>query len=75
MLAAAREVEAARLSDALDSSFSALRREFGSDIEEITADVGRVLGRRQLGKVLAVRISPRPPPPLMLSMRPYCRLK
>ncbi|QOT19958.1 hydantoinase/oxoprolinase N-terminal domain-containing protein [Paenarthrobacter sp. YJN-5] len=61
VLAAAREVEAARLSDALDSSFSALRREFGSDIEEITADVGRVLEQRQLGKVLAVRISPRPP--------------
>ncbi|BCW45273.1 hypothetical protein StoSoilB5_24570 [Arthrobacter sp. StoSoilB5] len=40
---------------------SGLRREFGSGITEITADVGRVLVERKPADVVAIRISPRPP--------------
>jgi hypothetical protein len=49
------------LAEALESSLSGLRREFGSGITEITADVGRVLVERKLADVVAIRISPRPP--------------
>ncbi|MFF2318812.1 hydantoinase/oxoprolinase N-terminal domain-containing protein [Arthrobacter sp. NPDC058097] len=49
------------MSEALESSLSVLRREFGSGIAEITADVGRVLVERKLADVVAIRISPRPP--------------
>ncbi|MFE4229182.1 methylhydantoinase [Arthrobacter sp. NPDC056886] len=49
------------MSEALESSLSGLRREFGSGITEITADVGRVLVERKLADVVAIRISPRPP--------------
>ncbi|MFC9335271.1 MULTISPECIES: hydantoinase/oxoprolinase N-terminal domain-containing protein [Arthrobacter] len=49
------------MSEALESSLSALRRESGSGITEITADVGRVLVERKLADVVAIRISPRPP--------------
>ena len=61
VVSAAREVHAGSLSDALESSLSGVRREFGSGITEITADVGPVLVERKLGDVLAIRISPRPP--------------
>ena len=61
VVSAAREVHAGSLSDALESSLSGLRREFGSGITEITADVGRVLVERKLADVVAIRISPRPP--------------
>jgi hypothetical protein len=54
-------VHAGSLSEALESSLSGLRREFGSGITEITADVGRVLVERKLADVVAIRISPRPP--------------
>jgi hypothetical protein len=61
VVSAAREVHAGSLSEALASSLSMLRREFGSRITEITADVGRVLGERKLADVVAIRISPRAP--------------
>jgi hypothetical protein len=61
VVSAAREVHASSLSEALGSSLSVLRREFGSNITEITADVGRVLVERKLADVVAIRISPRPP--------------
>jgi hypothetical protein len=61
VVSAAREVNAGSLSEALESSLSGLRREFGSGITEITADVGRVLVERKLADVVAIRISPRPP--------------
>ena len=61
VVSAAREVRAGSLSEALESSLSGLRREFGSGITEITADVGRVLVERKLADVIAIRISPRPP--------------
>src|SRR6476620_9157101 len=61
VVSAAREVHAGSLSEALESSLSGLRREFGSGITEITADVGRVLVERKLADVVAIRISPRPP--------------
>jgi hypothetical protein len=54
-------VHAGSLLEALESSLSVLRREFGSGITEITADVGRVLMERKLADVVAIRISPRPP--------------
>jgi hypothetical protein len=54
-------VHASSLPEALESALSALRREFGSGITEITADVGRVLAERKLASVVAIRISPRPP--------------
>ncbi|MDR6508483.1 hydantoinase/oxoprolinase N-terminal domain-containing protein [Arthrobacter oryzae] len=49
------------MSDALESALSGLRREFGSGITEITADVGQVLMERKPADVVAIRISPRPP--------------
>lgn len=61
VVSAAREVRASSLPEALESSLSGLRREFGSRITEITADVGRVLAERKLAGVVAIRISPRPP--------------
>lgn len=61
VVSAAREVKAGSLSEALESSLSGLRREFGSGITEITADVGRVLVERKPADVVAIRISPRPP--------------
>ena len=61
VVSAVREVHAGSLSEALESSLSAIRREFGSGITEITADVGRVLVERKLADVVAIRISPRPP--------------
>lgn len=61
VVSAAREVHAGSLSEALESSLSGLRREFGSGITEITADVGRVLVERKPADVVAIRISPRPP--------------
>jgi hypothetical protein len=61
VVSVAREVRAGSLSEALGSSLSGLRREFGSGITEITADVGRVLVERKLADVVAIRISPRPP--------------
>ena len=61
VVSAAREVQAGSLLEALESSLSVLRREFGSGITEITADVGRVLVERKLADVVAIRISPRPP--------------
>ncbi|BCW48133.1 hypothetical protein J2Y41_000933 [Arthrobacter sp. 1088] len=61
VVSAAREVHADSLPEALESSLSALRREFASSITEITADVGRVLAERKLARVVAIRISPRPP--------------
>ena len=61
VVSAAREVHAGSLLEALESSLSVLRREFGSGITEITADVGRVLVERKLADVVAIRISPRPP--------------
>lgn len=61
IVSAAREVHAGSLAEALESSLSGLRREFGSGITEITADVGRVLTERKLASVIAIRISPRPP--------------
>lgn len=56
-----QEVHAGSLPEAVELSLSGLRREFGSGITEITADVGRVLGERKLADVVAIRISPRPP--------------
>jgi hypothetical protein len=61
VVSAAREVHAGSLSEALESSLSVLRREFGSGVTGITADVGRVLVERKLADVVAIRISPRPP--------------
>lgn len=61
LVSATREVHAGSLSEALESSLAGLRREFGSGITEITADVGRVLVERKLADVVAIRISPRPP--------------
>ncbi|MET3934370.1 hypothetical protein [Arthrobacter sp. OAP107] len=45
----------------MESSLSVLRREFGSGITEITADLGRVVMEPKLADVVAIRISPRPP--------------
>ncbi|UZX04756.1 methylhydantoinase [Arthrobacter sp. CDRTa11] len=61
VVSAGREVHAGSLSEALETSLSGLRREFGPGITEITADVGRVLVERKLSDVVAIRISPRPP--------------
>jgi|GEM_PF-3470182 len=61
VVSAAREVLGGSLPEALESSLSGLRREFGSGITEITADVGRVLAERKLADVVAIRVSPRPP--------------
>ncbi|WP_066289692.1 hydantoinase/oxoprolinase N-terminal domain-containing protein [Arthrobacter sp. B6] len=61
VVSAGQEVHAGSLPEALESSLSGLRREFGSGITEITVDVGRVLGERKLADVVAIRISPRPP--------------
>ncbi|AFR31371.1 N-methylhydantoinase A/acetone carboxylase beta subunit-like protein (plasmid) [Arthrobacter sp. Rue61a] len=60
VVSSVREEHADSLPEALESSLSELRREFGSNITEITADVGRVLAERKLGDVVAIRISPRP---------------
>ena len=61
VVSAGQEVHAGSLPEALESSLSGLRREFGSGITEITVDVGRVLRERKLADVVAIRISPRPP--------------
>lgn len=61
VVSAVREVHASSLPEALESSLSTLRREFGSGVTEITADVGRVLAERKLAGVVSIRISPRPP--------------
>jgi hypothetical protein len=61
IVSAAREIHADSLAEALDSALAGIRREFGSGITDITADVGRVLAARKLANVVAVRISPRPP--------------
>jgi hypothetical protein len=55
------EVRAGTLAEALESALEGLFREFGSDITDITADVGHVLTARKLAHVTAIRISPRPP--------------
>ncbi|MCU1522297.1 MAG: N-methylhydantoinase A/acetone carboxylase beta subunit-like protein [Arthrobacter sp.] len=55
------EVRAGTLAEALESALEGLFREFGSDITDITADVGHVLAARKLAHVIAIRISPRPP--------------
>jgi hypothetical protein len=57
----ANEVRASSVAEALDSALAVLRRDFGSGITDITADVGHVLAARKLGHVIAIRISPRPP--------------
>lgn len=61
VVSAAAEVHAGSLAEALDSALHSLRREFGSEVTDITADVGRVLAARKLARVIAIRISPRPP--------------
>jgi hypothetical protein len=57
----ANEVRAGTLAEALESALERLFREFGSDITDITADVGHLLAARKLAHVIAIRISPRPP--------------
>ncbi|MFH5879053.1 methylhydantoinase [Arthrobacter sp. NA-172] len=51
----------AGLEEAIDTAFRRLVREYGQAITDITADVGRVLAARKLARVIAIRISPRPP--------------
>jgi hypothetical protein len=52
---------AAGLEEAIDTAFRRLVREYGRAVTDITADVGRVLAARKLARVIAIRISPRPP--------------
>jgi hypothetical protein len=61
VVSAAGEVRAGSLAEALEAALSGLSREFGTEITDITADVGRILSARELGRVVAIRISPRPP--------------
>ena len=61
VVSVAEQRQASSLAEALHSVLSSLRLQFGSQITDVTADVGRVLAAARPGNVVAVRISPRPP--------------